>query len=323
MKNNNRLFLVNFIPHRAKLFKMFKWVGSFFDKEFVMFNVKFLCVAVSATLLAGCHIDLRENKTAMPIVSITGNTQSSPHLVSYDALKADVAGELHEYAIGEGYTLNSVDDYRITAKGKTYNDNINLKDFGAGFQTVDVTEQATATIDGATFNVVRENKAYLYQQEHSIVARFVHKKATITGKGVTQVIDYDNNDYVTHVGGTPTKTLPADITATYKGKAFSEVDGQRVDGDLVYNVNFGAKTGSGTITSGFGNISLNTGSIQPLSYTSQLDRSQLSGHGITGTATSAQLGNGEYELGFFGDNAEEIAGAVDVAGHDVSFAGKR
>lgn len=322
-----------------------------------MFNVKFLCVAVSATLLAGCHIDLRENKTATPVVSIVGNsnntqtgntqntnnqtnntqntntqtgnnqsthnTQSAPHMVSYNVLKAGVTDDLKRYAKDEGYTSPSVDNYRITANGKTYRGDINLKDLGAGLKTVDVTEQATVTASGATFNVARQNKAHLYQQEHSVVAGFVHKKTTITGSGMNEVIPYNRDDYITHFGGTPTKTLPADITATYKGKAFSEVDDQRVDGDLVYNVNFGAKTGSGTITSGFGDISLNEGSIQSLSYTSQLDKSELSGHGITGTATSTQLGRGNYQLGFFGDNAEEIAGAVEIAEHDVGFGGKR
>lgn len=55
-----------------------------------------------------------------------------------------------------------------------------------------------------------------------------------------------------------------------------------------------------------------------------LDNSTISGMGISSTATSEKHGSGTYSLGFFGPNAEEIAGVVEQDGYGVvGFGGKR
>ncbi len=139
----------------------------------------------------------------------------------------------------------------------------------------------------------------IYNQPYSVVIG--------VDVGTFEVKDYIGLDTATH------GTIPSVGTGTvaYTGFAFSK----NQTGTLSYKVNFDTKTGQGEITglAAHGKVDLNSASI--------------SGGTITGTANAAILGGGSYELGFFGPNAEEIAGKATGFGgttdNDIGFAGKK
>ena len=118
---------------------------------------------------------------------------------------------------------------------------------------------------------------------------------------------------------TPESRLPTSGSIRYQGHAFSGLDDRGPNGHLNsrldYTVDFGNRTGSGSITglSRFGNIELATG---------RLDRSRSA---LEGTAISQQRGRGHYELNIFGPNADEIAGKATgfTGGHEVGFSGSK
>ncbi len=114
--------------------------------------------------------------------------------------------------------------------------------------------------------------------------------------------------------------LPTTGIINYQGHAFSGLDDRHANGEprgrLNYNINFGTRKGSGTITGlqGFGNINLREGNLDP-------------GVGIAGSAESQLKGNGAYHLNIYGPNGAEIAGkAQGFTGdpnHDIGFAGSK
>jgi len=119
---------------------------------------------------------------------------------------------------------------------------------------------------------------------------------------------------------TPESRLPTSGSIRYQGHAFSGLDDRGPNGHLNsrldYTVDFGNRTGSGSITglSRFGNIELAAG---------RLDRSRSA---LESTAISQQRGRGHYELNIFGPNADEIAGkATGFTGsnHEVGFSGSK
>ncbi len=115
---------------------------------------------------------------------------------------------------------------------------------------------------------------------------------------------------------TPANKIPTGGFAQYSGKAFAGKDD--VNGTLNYRINFGSKTGSGTITGlpGVGNISLKEGSLR-----ARPDHST----GIDGNASSDRLGEGRYGLTLFGPNADEVAGSAyfNRNNQSVGFGGKK
>lgn len=111
-----------------------------------------------------------------------------------------------------------------------------------------------------------------------------------------------------------TETLPNEGSATYTGKAF------HADqlGILTYNVNFKERTGEGKLSGfdKFADITLEKGNIEniPMKY------QNTDVQGIKSNASMADGTTGKYELGFFGPNAEEIAGEAYIFKHlDGSF----
>ncbi len=138
----------------------------------------------------------------------------------------------------------------------------------------------------------------IYNQPYSVVIG-----SNLAGNFMVR--DYVGLDTVTH------GAIPSAGNATYRGSAFSKNSNSGV---LVYTVNFTTRVGDGTITglSGHGTV--------------DLINAPISGSGITGSANSS-LGSGNYDLKFFGPNAEEIAGKVTGIGadanNDIGFAGKQ
>jgi len=137
----------------------------------------------------------------------------------------------------------------------------------------------------------------IYQQPYSVVI------ATDFGGNLFEIEDVVGLETKAHA-------LPTSGTATYTGQAFAR---NAQTGSLSYTVDFSLKTGSGSI-----NGIATHGAIT-------LTNAPISGGDISGAAFSSTLGWGEYELDFFGPQAEEIAGDVDNfgIGNDVGFAGRK
>ena len=117
---------------------------------------------------------------------------------------------------------------------------------------------------------------------------------------------------------TNAQDIPSLGKATYNGKAFISDQNQLInhatpyvykEGTVNYTVDFSSRKGSGLITGLDDNINLQEGSI--------------SGNSISSIAQQGTK-NGNYELGFYGKKAEEIAGKIVFDGKDtVGFGGTR
>lgn len=123
---------------------------------------------------------------------------------------------------------------------------------------------------------------------------------------------------VTYGDYTSPAQLPTAGKATYSGTAFD----RHSQGTLTYHVDFGAKTGQGTIEglNAYGTISLAQGKIETV-------RNELEGTymQITGIGTAARGQQMYYLVDFFGNQAEEIAGVAytDDTKNSVGFHGTR
>ncbi|WP_245911136.1 factor H binding family protein [Neisseria iguanae] len=161
--------------------------------------------------------------------------------------------------------------------------------------------------------------ATLYQQPYSVVV--VGKKFTgtdFTNPSLSWFERADDYLIVDTLKGYTTKQLPSEGQFNYKGIAFTANE----TGVLSYDVDFANKTGSGRITgiSQAGPVTLPKGNITTINYMNNPDKVGISGFGIEADAVSARVGNGSYRLGFFGPNAEEIAGVFEGV---LGFGGKR
>lgn len=114
------------------------------------------------------------------------------------------------------------------------------------------------------------------------------------------------------VRGVPTEKLPTTGKFNYSGsgKVGSQSGAQEVN--FNYDVDFAAKTGSGSL----GNITLSKGNITTQTHTSEIDNSPITAQGIEGKATDGRY-SGDYTLGFFGPDADEIVGSVELGDEDV------
>lgn len=132
----------------------------------------------------------------------------------------------------------------------------------------------------------------IYKQAYSIVYGREHKF-------FSQDFTSDGNYRIEkNTGGEKTIALPSEGLATYNGKAFTSDH----EGELTYTVNFTDRTGSGKLSNfkDIDDISLNSGEI-------------FSGSNmIKSSASMANGTQGEYELSFYGPNAEEIAGKAYI-----------
>ena len=193
-----------------------------------------------------------------------------------------------------GHTLmRAISSGRI---GVTQNDFSSLP---SGFASI----SGTATEDGTT-NVPVSIRSY--QGFRSGVAMFYN-----TTNNNTVLFASPYGVY------TPTAAIPAAGKATYSGTAFDHSE----RGSLTYNVDFGAKRGSGRIDglSRYGDITLERAAFD---RTKAMDGSAYTY--IQGDASTSRGGEMDYILGFFGNRAEEIAGQATSSKQEaIGFHGTR
>lgn len=144
----------------------------------------------------------------------------------------------------------------------------------------------TITNDGD--NIVFGER-YIYQQPHSTIL-----SRNVEGVSVEETLFPKGSFRIDRIEGEITQTIPSQGTATYMGKGFN---GDKL-GDFTYQVDFDQRIGSGYLRNleQVGNIELKQGNITQ----SGIQSPALTQDGVTG----------QYQLQFYGPNADEIAGEV-------------
>ena len=147
----------------------------------------------------------------------------------------------------------------------------------------------------------------VYQQPYSIVVGNYTTGLQLNDNPRKAWADADADFDITDILGLATTQEAVDalnIQATYRGEAFTAKD----RGELVYQVDFKARNGSGEITGldQFGRIALEKGNIAAMPE--WLDMKNVVG--ISAAATSEKQGKAGYTLMFAGPKAEEISGMV-------------
>ena len=104
---------------------------------------------------------------------------------------------------------------------------------------------------------------------------------------------------------TPVAAIPTAGKATYNGIAFDKDE----RGNFTYHVDFAARNGYGNITgmSSFGDISLASAALTDGDYWNEKG-GVVKATGIHGQATAASGSRFDYDLAFYGNQAEELVG---------------
>ena len=243
--------------------------------------------------------------------------------VSVSGLKREAEANVHKlakkYDVDESDVTVMVSTYQVGTLGQNANggsldlSKVPLKQLtrAAHKETVQV------RAEGKTFKLTRKGESHIYRQNYSLIAGVKPTSYSMQGddlgNGLNTPNPINDENYLT-IKGTPTEVLPTAGKATYSGAAF---DGKK-QGVLNYSVDFKERTGEGNITGLGETVVLNKGSITHIDHNNEIDGSHLEGHGIKGSSNK-----GDYELGFFGANAEEIVGTVTEGTNSIGFAGSR
>ena len=171
----------------------------------------------------------------------------------------------------------------------------------------------------------QETNKKIYNQPYSIV-QMNYRKETSDGYSLRSS-EYVNVD--TQGVNTKEHSFPTEGKATYTGKAFNYGN----DGNLIYNVDFTARKGSGKITGfeQFGAITLKEAPIQVKQLSKDVS---ISGSATTEKTvlkdTAWQTNGGLYSVNFYGPKAEEIGGGISLSGSlehqaetNIGFGGTR
>lgn len=285
---------------------------------------KISAVTIIALSLAACSSGSDSNGNNQPNVnpSVTnpsnGNTSANatPRVdfsVSYQGLKSNANEAVQDLAKEFGVDDATLQSYTVklgnqTSKGKELNlSGYPLKKLALN---QDFQETAIARAEGKNYTITQSGKAHIYRQNYSLIAGINPTKVTLRGPDINKSENF-NDSYIL-IKGQTTQTLPTAGKFDYSGIAS---DGAS-QGKLAYSVDFDSRKGSGKIT-GIGNdINLYEAAIQNISHTNEIDNTEIKGHGIRGSSN-----RGNYALGFFGPNAEEIVGTVND--DEIGFAGSR
>lgn len=240
------------------------------------------------------------------------NTTNSGATISYASLRNNAIKETNDYARKKFGFVPKITGYTLSVDGKTQDGGIDLSKYAKGHSTLNVKETVTGEVKGKSDSLRLDSKVYLFKQDYSLIAGIHNQSVTLVSHQQTKPID--EIDFFTRTSGTLTEKLPTTGKFNYSGsgKIWSQSGAQ--DAKFNYNVDFGAKTGSGRL----GNITLSEDKIRPVKHDDSLD-DEPTFQGVKGKATTGSL-NGDYILGFFGPDAAEIVGSVEL-GNDIEHVG--
>lgn len=229
--------------------------------------------------------------------------------VRYASLRNNAIKETNDYARKELGLVPKNTGYTLSVDGKVQAHDIDLSKYAKGHHKFSVQERVTGSADGVQGSITRNSDVYLFKQDYSLVAGIHNKNMTVKLGNETDNIPID--EMYALVRGVSTEKLPTTGKFNYSGsgKIWSQSGAQEVN--FNYNVDFAEKTGSGSL----GNITLSKGDITTQTFTNEIDNSFITTPGIEGRATAGSL-NGGYRLGFFGPNADEIVGLVELGNEE-------
>ena len=235
---------------------------------------------------------------------------NSSATISYASLRNNAIKEAIDYVKNDADVIPKIDGYALTIDGRTQNGDIDLSKYAKGHHKFSVQERVTGSANGVQGSITRNSDVYLFKQDYSLIAGIHNKNMTVKLGNETNNKSIDDIHFF--VRGVPTEKLPTTGKFNYSGsgKVGSQSGAQEVN--FNYDVDFAAKTGSGSL----GNITLSKGNITTQTHTSEIDNSPITAQGIEGKATDGRY-FGEYTLGFFGPNAAEIVGSVELGNEDV------
>ncbi len=225
----------------------------------------------------------------------------------------------HQAAVKGAKDFAPYEDYdltfnKLTIDGKTVlkNEKIDFSSLKDGFTDKKV------TLDYKDENGNKgkaEGVMKIYQQPYSMVIGTLITKDSFDPEEVGRL----TTDHIRGLA-TAVNALPTEGKFTYNGAALSNNE----QGKLSYTVDFAARTGGGSIT---GLNQMGTVTLHQSGITRDID-ADIGNIGISGNMSASKhpKERGDYELGFFGPKAEEIAGEAGFdkdALSDIIFAGKR
>ena len=273
---------------------------------------KISAVTIIALSLAACSSGSDSTGNNMPNAN-PSTTNSSAFSVSYKGLKSNANEAVQHLAKEFGVDDAALQSYTVklgnqTSKGK----DLDLSGYPVKKLALNQNFQETAIVraEGKNYTITQSGKAHIYRQNYSLIAGVNPEKATLNGPGINKSENLDDS-YIL-IKGQATQTLPTAGKFDYSGIASDGVS----QGKLAYSVDFDSRKGSGKITGIGSDINLNEASIREGSHTNEIDNTVIKGHGIQGSSN-----RGDYALGFFGPNAEEIVGTVNDG--EIGFAGSR
>lgn len=265
--------------------------------------VKFSLTALAAFTLAACGSSggSSSDNTAAP--SNEQKTQATP---SKTNLPTQNSTKANQTVTGSAFVISEQDD-KVQVKNVKFNDaNINQLE-----------------VDGRKITLTYPG---IYSGGWQRIKNRINDTAVCCGikyENVRMGVSLSNGpaeDDILFYNGIPTQNMPVTGLASYKGdsiisgeniEADRESDIDAAKGQSSFDVNFGAKTLSGSITANNAptiNISAN-----------------ISGNSFEGTAKSTKLTDGAVEGKFYGNNAVELGGLAKANDNSwgAGFVGKK
>ena len=260
--------------------------------------VKFSLTALAAFTLAACGSSGGGNSDNTAAASHDQKTQVTPSKTDLPTSNSTEANQNQTFT-GSAFVISEQDD-KVQVKNVKFN-NANINQLEVDGQTITLT----------------------YPGIYAGSWQRINNTAVCCGKyaNVRMGVSLTNGpteDDILFYNGIPTQNMPVTGLASYKGDSIilsddigDDSDEDAVAGQSSFDVDFGAKTLSGSITANNAptiNISAN-----------------ISGNSFEGTAKSTKLTNGAVEGKFYGNDAAELGGLAK--GNDNSwgagFVGKK
>lgn len=239
---------------------------------------------------------------------------NSSATISYGSLRRVAIHEAIDYVKNDAGVIPKIDGYALTIDGRIQNGDIDLSKYAKGHHKFSVQERVTGSADGVQGSITTNSDVYLFKQDYSLIVGTHNKNMTVKLGNEHEVKFIGDIDYF--VRGVPTEKLPTTGKFNYSGSGTVRAKGGVHEAKFSYDVDFGAKTGSGRL----GNITLSEDKIKAVKHDDSLD-DEPTFPGVKGKATAfAGILNGDYILGFYGPDAAEIVGSVEL-GDDIEHVG--
>ena len=256
--------------------------------------VKFSLTALAAFTLAACGSSGGGNSDNTAAASHDQKTQVTP---SKTNLPTQNSTKANQTVTGSAFVLSEQDD-KVQVKNVKFNDaNINQLE-----------------VDGRKITLIYPGIYAGNWQRINNTAVCCGKYANVR-MGVSSSNGPTEKDILFY-NGAPTQNMPVTGLASYKGDSIILSDDISDDSDAVagqssFDVDFGAKTLSGSITAN---------NVPTINISAN-----ISGNSFEGTAKSTKLTDGAVEGKFYGNNAVELGGLAKANDNSwgAGFVGKK